>query len=107
VYKELRRVLDVTYQDISDAKEHAIIAGKLLKLRSWKARSGIVSSIKAKIQVRIDPFDMNPNLIGFKNGVYDLEAGFREGKFNDYVSKAVSYEFNEVSEASTTHGLHL
>ena len=101
VYKALRCVLDDTFKDIEDAEHHARISKQLLILRSWKKRSGIVASIKAKIQVRSDPFDLNPNLVGFKNGVYDLETSeFRDGVPDDYVSKAVGYDYDDVSDDS-------
>ena len=100
VYRDLRRVLDATYTDIAEADQHAKICNYLLILRSWKKRSGIVASIKAKIQVRSDVFDLNPNLIGFKNGVYDLNSGFRDGKYDDFVSKAVNYDFDAVPDES-------
>jgi P4 family phage/plasmid primase-like protien len=38
--------------------------------------------------------DANPLLIGFKNGVYDLEASkFRDGKCEDYLTFSTGYEF--------------
>ena len=102
VYRELRRVLDDTYRDIEDAEKHSKIAKRLLILRNRKTRAGIVASIKAKIQVSEEPFDLNPALVGFNNGVYDLEAQeFRDGKWDDYVSKSVGYDYAEVSDEQT------
>lgn len=38
--------------------------------------------------------DSNPYLIGFNNGIYDLDAGvFRTGKPEDYVSLCVNYDY--------------
>ena len=103
VYNELRRVLHLTYPSIQDADKLAKISKQMLKLRSWNNRKGIVSSIKSKIMVRSDPFDLNPNLIGFKNGIYDLSKGeFRDGNASDYVSKSVSYDYREVSVEQRT-----
>ena len=102
VYSELRRVLDATYRDIEDAEKHAKIAKRLTILRNRKTRAGIVASIKAKIHVSEEPFDLKPTLVGFNNGVYDLEAHeFREGKWDDYVSKSVGYDYAEVSDEQT------
>jgi len=40
--------------------------------------------------------DENYNLIGFNNGVYDLEAEkFRDGRFDDYISKTTNVDFYE------------
>jgi len=40
--------------------------------------------------------DSNPFLIGFENGIYDLQARqFRRGKPEDYVSKSVGYPYME------------
>lgn len=53
-----------------------------------------------------DRLDMNPMIIGFKNGVYDLERNiFRKGRPEDYISKNMpinyveySYDDDEVKE---------
>lgn len=43
--------------------------------------------------------DHNKNLIGFENGVYDLEAmEFRKGDPSDYVSMSTGYDFQQYDE---------
>jgi P4 family phage/plasmid primase-like protien len=48
-----------------------------------------------------DMLDTNKNLIGFENGIYDLdECVFREGKPDDMVTMSTKYEFPFESNAS-------
>ena len=100
LYRSLRKVLDTTFGGIEDAEKHAYIAKKMLKLRSWATRSGIVSSIRAKVKMPFDPFDNNPNLFGFENGIYDLDnMVFRDGTPDDMVSKIANYNYENVSDS--------
>ena len=41
-----------------------------------------------------DKLNKNPNLIGFNNGIYDLEQlEFRNGKYTDYNTMSVNYDY--------------
>lgn len=43
--------------------------------------------------------DNNVNLVGFDNGIFDLENGiFRDGLPNDYISLTVKYDYKEYKE---------
>jgi phage/plasmid-associated DNA primase len=100
LYRNLRAVLDDLYRDIEDAKKHADTAKKLLKLRNWQSRKGIVLEIKGTAQVSEDPFDMNASLVGFKNGIYNLDTcKFRAGIPADFVSKSTGYNYMPADSA--------
>jgi P4 family phage/plasmid primase-like protien len=71
-------------------------------LRNWNSKEGIIKSIKASINVKTDPFDNNPTLIGFQNGVYDLKAfEFRKGRQEDYVMKTMPFKLRGPNKKKT------
>lgn len=42
----------------------------------------------------VEPFDSKPFLLGFNDGVYDLEIGeFRAYQYNDYMTMSTNYDF--------------
>ena len=46
-------------------------------------------------------FDKKTNLIGFDNGVFDLDINsFRDYEFTDYITKTVSYDYEEADDMS-------
>lgn len=49
----------------------------------------------------VSKLDSNPYLIGFKNGVFDLEKyTFREGKSSDYITFSTGYDYIEYTPVS-------
>eukprot|EP00808_Paulinella_micropora_P017941 g32184.t1 len=78
------------YYNLNRKKQKQMI----IKLRNYSTRGGIVKCLKAKYAVKKCPFDINSNLVGFNNGVYDLvKSEFRNGKPDDYVSMSVGYNY--------------
>lgn len=46
-----------------------------------------------------DIFDLNPNLLGFTNGTYDLKnSQFRESKKEDYISLIINYDYKNYED---------
>ena len=47
----------------------------------------------------IDRLDADINLLGFDNGVFDIQTmSFREGRHTDYVSKSTGYDYQDFSD---------
>lgn len=92
------RISDDTFMACKDAigkSENAV--AQLKKIAALRKNSNIkaaIEAIKNKIVILESPFDKNVNLIGFENGVYDLEKmEFRKGRAEDYVSMSTGYNF--------------
>jgi len=96
MYRDLRQILDTDFKSIDNAKQHAEISKQLLKLCNWSSRKGIVMSIIAKVTTNEDLFDLNCDLIGFSNGVYDSKTHiFRDGVKEDYITMTTGYNYSE------------
>jgi len=95
------------YQSIipsSDALNEEIINKAFIALEDVRTKvlqkngaiNAIVSLATSNLQKTNEEvkFDMNTNLLGMKNGVYDFsEKVFRPYRFNDYVTFSVGYDF--------------
>lgn len=56
--------------------------------------NSVIANLTRKFQDAFVEFDTNPLLIGFNNGIYDLENKcFRIGKYDDFISMSVGYNF--------------
>lgn len=68
----------------------------LLKLRSVTYKKTLIEGIIGYVSVDKDLWDLNIDLLGFQNGVYDLKQGiFRNGVKEDYISLIIDYDYKE------------
>lgn len=88
-------------QDGSVSTNDLVSGNKFTKIM-LKLKTGFKDKIMKECQRRFyDPkfeekLDSNRHLIGFDNGIYDLQAGcFRPGSPDDYVSFTVGYNYEE------------
>ncbi len=67
------------------------------KLKTESFKNAVIASAASRFMDEKfeERLDSNPNLLGFENGVYDLEAGiFRKGIPEDYVLLSTDYNYN-------------
>lgn len=96
IYRYLYRLSQQIYQN----EELIKILKKIICLRSVKYKATLIKGIIGYVQVEDDLWDLNDDLIGFKNGVYDLRRNiFRLGKYEDYISIVIDYNYYKSSEA--------
>lgn len=73
------------------------------KLKRAAFQSSVMTEAAMLFQVdKIDEkFDTNTHLIGFENGVYDLDAlEFREGRPEDYITMSTNINYNPYDETN-------
>lgn len=96
-----------TTEDAAEQSQCTEIAKKLssisLKLKNATFKANIMKECQEFFVVSkkdfYDKLDENKYLLGFDNGVYDLEAGlFREGLPSDYLTFTVGYDYVEPDE---------
>ena len=74
------------------------------KLKNVSFKSQVISACSHRFHEISKNFeellDSNPNIVGFENGVFDLELGcFRPGLPDDYVSMSTKYNYKEFKES--------
>ena len=106
IYKAMKIKLDIHYDKTNNSKEYILLFKKISTLRNCKPRLGYIRAIIEKLrrrqflQQQDTMFDMNPDLLCFQNGVYDLANDhFRNGRKEDYCSQVVPYDWKTSSEA--------
>lgn len=76
-------------------------AAEIIKaLGNGSRKTAIIKECRFKFydQYFCDMLDTNPYLIGFTNGVYDLQQmKFRDGRPIDYISKCTNYDYKELT----------
>ena len=89
-----------------DLKDQYLQRSKVLtdityKLRDYGFKMKIINECKTMFYdgLFMSKLDIFPNLIGFENGVYDLETGeFRDGCPEDYITLSTGNDYLEFSE---------
>lgn len=102
LFKHLKEVADKSYNtdNEDDLKIYQKILKKLIKIRNHNSKKGVVTEFMKLIKIKKDLFDLNPYLLGFTNGVYDLESmTFRETKKEDYISLIVGYDYKKSTDS--------
>lgn len=69
-------------------------------LQSNHVRKNVIEMSKNRFyREKVDFFDTNEMLLGFQNGVYDLEHGvFRPYRYDDYMTFSTGYDYEEREE---------
>lgn len=93
-----KHVRNMFKDDWSQANEAALIA-YLNKLQNYKAMNNVVKLAEKLFADYETKFDMNTDLIGFANGVWDIAQGcFRPADKDDLVTMSCGYAFSTESE---------
>ena len=85
------------------SKRIDMITKLITKLKSSNFKSSVMTECAGLFYDREfeDKLNMNPNLIAFQNGIYDLEKKeLRPGEPNDYISKKMPIDFEEYDHYS-------
>lgn len=104
---EYKKLMIHTDQNVVNENKNKM--NKCLKLAYQVKDNGFKSGVlKECTRLFYDPdfeknLDDNANLVGFNNGVYDIEAKeFRPGQPDDYVSKTTGIDYIEFDESNET-----
>lgn len=99
LHKTVHKAIDTKYPSNRDYKEFNRLVKSIGRMRNTSSRNAIISSVLNYTTIKQDIFDLNPDLIGFDNGVYDLKTGsFRTARFDDYVSYTTGYDYSETND---------
>lgn len=108
-FRAEKQISDLYAELINYFERDGLEANKLKKIRTFEAKLGdekffvsVMNKAKIIFMEKNNPdrnfvakLDSNLKLIGFNNGVYDLDTfEFRDGKPDDFVSMSVGYNYN-------------
>jgi phage/plasmid-associated DNA primase len=92
MYRDLYKLIQTNYKD----EELLKYLKKILSLRSIKYKENLIKGIIGYVQVEKDLWDLNDDLLGFRNGVYDLARNkFRAGMYEDYITMVIDYDYEK------------
>ncbi len=104
IYFELLDFIKDKYSGEDDRYLYDDCLKKMLVLRKTKMLVNAWGSIKFRIEIRDDIFDVNPYLLGFTNGTYDLNLDeFRKGNKLDYISLVVPYDYEKIDDLTMAY----
>jgi len=99
-------LLDLITSYKIESKEFSQIKKKLNKLKDADFKRKVIETSKEVFTNNKIEFDMDGNLLGFENGVYDLEKGeFRDFKYDDYITFSVGYDYKKDYDESKMNKL--
>jgi len=85
--------------DVSLKEKHHSVLLKMLrnKTSSMTGMNEIMVHLLSKAKENEEDFNTKPYLLGFNNGVFDLELNeFREYKFDDYITLTTKYNYEKI-----------
>lgn len=106
-YKELHKLHN------GDSKKMDKLNGKYRDLTNFISHSRNINSIAESLKV---PFEINddcilnknPALIGFNNGVYDIETGeFRNANLNEYITITTGYSYEKADVSKKKEAMNI
>jgi P4 family phage/plasmid primase-like protien len=107
-YRDACKKLIDDLTECEDKSKHSLITNKIKIIQNMIKNlktSGYKNSVMRECaEVFYNPYfsqklDKNPFLIGFQNGVYDIQNNvFRKGRPEDYLSKTMPINYREYSE---------
>ena len=100
IYKKYEEMIEYIEEKELDDKLTDKIEKIINKIKSISLEDNLIKCLSTIYYVNNEEFesklDQNPYIIGFTNGIYDLEKmEFRKGKPEDYISLSMGYEYDE------------